>query len=78
MREQSKESIGSRSPVRLLTQPGDGVRALVKGIAAARQTVEIMIFRLDQSEVERALASAVSRGVAAKGWFQEAQKDFHH
>jgi len=64
VRERSKEGIGSTSPVRLLIQPGDGVRSLVKGIAAARHSVEIMIFRLDQSEVERALASAVSRGVA--------------
>jgi phosphatidylserine/phosphatidylglycerophosphate/cardiolipin synthase-like enzyme len=37
---------------------------VVKGIASARHTVEIMIFRLDQTEVERALATAVSRGVA--------------
>jgi cardiolipin synthase len=64
VREQSKEGIGSTSTVRLLIQPGDGVRSLVKGIAAARHTVEIMIFRLDQTEVERALATAVSRGVA--------------
>jgi cardiolipin synthase len=50
--------------VRLLVQPGDGVRALVKGITAAKSTVEIVIFRFDQREVEQALASAVSRGVA--------------
>lgn len=40
------------------------MRALVKGISGAKNSVEIVIFRFDQSEVERALASAVSRGVS--------------
>ena len=40
------------------------MRTLVKGIASAKHTIEIMIFRLDQSELEQALASAVSRGVS--------------
>jgi len=50
--------------VRLLVQPGDGITPLVKGIASAKSCVEIVIFRFDQREVERALANAVSRGVA--------------
>jgi phosphatidylserine/phosphatidylglycerophosphate/cardiolipin synthase-like enzyme len=37
---------------------------LVKGIASAKSSVEIVIFRFDQREIERALANAVSRGVA--------------
>jgi phosphatidylserine/phosphatidylglycerophosphate/cardiolipin synthase-like enzyme len=37
---------------------------LVKGIGAAKSSVEIVIFRFDCREVERALANAVSRGVA--------------
>ena len=50
--------------MRLLVQPGDGIMPLVKGIASAKSCVEIVIFRFDQREVERALANAVSRGVA--------------
>jgi cardiolipin synthase len=50
--------------VRLFIQPEDGVRFLVKGISAAKKSVEIVIFRFDQRQVEQALASAVSRGVA--------------
>jgi phosphatidylserine/phosphatidylglycerophosphate/cardiolipin synthase-like enzyme len=50
--------------VRLLLQPGDGILPLVKGIASAKECVEIVIFRFDQREIERALANAVSRGVA--------------
>src|SRR5262249_3158949 len=36
---------------------------ILKAIAAARSSVEIVIFRLDHREVERALARAVQRGV---------------
>lgn len=50
--------------MKVLIQPGDGVAAIVKAIVAARHSVEIVIFRFDQREVERALANAVQRGVA--------------
>jgi cardiolipin synthase len=50
--------------VKLLVEPGDGVQPLVKAIASANHSVDIMIFRFDQREIERALANAVSRGVA--------------
>jgi cardiolipin synthase len=49
--------------VKLLIQPGAGVLPLIKGIAAAKRSVQIVIFRFDQREVEHALANAVSRGV---------------
>jgi phosphatidylserine/phosphatidylglycerophosphate/cardiolipin synthase-like enzyme len=39
------------------------VQPLIKGIAAAKKSVEIVIFRFDQRELERALASAVARGI---------------
>jgi phosphatidylserine/phosphatidylglycerophosphate/cardiolipin synthase-like enzyme len=40
------------------------VLPLVKAINAARSSVQIVIFRFDQREIERALANAVNRGVA--------------
>ncbi len=49
--------------MRLLVQPGDGALPLIKGITGAKRSVEIMIFRFDQREVERAMANAVNRGV---------------
>jgi len=52
--------------VKLLVQPGDGVTPLVKGIGKARKGVEIAIFRLDRTEIERALEDAVKRGVSVK------------
>jgi phosphatidylserine/phosphatidylglycerophosphate/cardiolipin synthase-like enzyme len=49
--------------VKLFVQPGDGVMPLVKAINKATQRVEILIFRFDRTEVEKALVNAVSRGV---------------
>jgi len=46
-----------------LVQPDDGIGPLVDGIENARDSVEIVIFRCDRTEIERALADAVSRGV---------------
>lgn len=49
--------------MRLLIQPGDGVQPLVKAIGKAKKSVEIVIFRFDQPEVEKALIEAAGRGV---------------
>jgi len=49
--------------LKLLIQPGDGVSRLLKGIKKAKKSVEIVIFRFDQDEVERALVEAVGKGV---------------
>lgn len=46
-----------------MVQPGDGVAPLVKAINSAKQRVEVLIFRFDRSEIEKALVNAVSRGV---------------
>jgi phosphatidylserine/phosphatidylglycerophosphate/cardiolipin synthase-like enzyme len=49
--------------VRLLVQPGDGVEPLLQGINKAKNRVEIVIFRFDRREIEKAMINAVSRGV---------------
>lgn len=49
--------------MKLLIQPEDGVRPLIESINKAKSRVEIAIFRFDRSELEKALASAISRGV---------------
>lgn len=49
--------------VKLIIQPGDGITPIVKAIDAAKKSVEILIFRCDRTELERALANAVRRGV---------------
>ena len=52
--------------MRLLIQPGDGVDPLVKVIKKAKKSIDILIFRFDREEIERALVDAVERGVAVR------------
>jgi cardiolipin synthase A/B len=49
--------------MKLMLQPGDGPIQIIKGINSAKSRIEIVIFRFDRSEIERALANAVKRGV---------------
>ncbi len=49
--------------MKLIIEPGDGVERLIKGIRKAKKRVEIMIFRFDRPEIERALIDAVERGI---------------
>ena len=52
--------------MKLLVQPGDGVTPLVKKINEAKTSVEILVFRFDRMEIEKALVNAVNRGVAVR------------
>jgi phosphatidylserine/phosphatidylglycerophosphate/cardiolipin synthase-like enzyme len=49
--------------MKLILQPGDGPALILKGINQAKTSIEILIFRFDRNEIERALANAVKRGV---------------
>lgn len=49
--------------MKLLIQPGDGVKPLLDAINRAKERIEIVIFRFDRGEIEKALAAAVGRGV---------------
>jgi cardiolipin synthase len=49
--------------VNCLVQPGDGATPLIKGINSAKKSIEIMIFRFNRKDIEKALALAVTRGV---------------
>lgn len=49
--------------MKLMLQPGDGPTQIIKGINGAKSSIEIVIFRFDRAEIERALANAVKRGV---------------
>src|SRR5437868_1754928 len=50
--------------LRLIVQPGDGTAPLIQAIKSAKKSVEIIIFRLDQADVEHALEDAAERGVS--------------
>src|SRR3954465_14791555 len=49
--------------MRLIVQPGEGTAPLVKAIESAKKSIEIVIFRFDQADIERALEDAAQRGV---------------
>ena len=49
--------------MKLFIQPDDGVVPVVEAINNAKNRVEIVIFRFDRMEIEKALSNAVSRGV---------------
>jgi cardiolipin synthase len=52
--------------VKLITQPDDGIAPLLNAIKQAKKTIDIVIFRFDRSELEKALAAAVGRGVVVR------------
>jgi phosphatidylserine/phosphatidylglycerophosphate/cardiolipin synthase-like enzyme len=51
---------------RLIVQPGEGIEPLLKGIAGAKSSIDILIFRFDRKEIEQALVAAVHRGVVVR------------
>jgi cardiolipin synthase len=52
--------------VKLIIQPNDGVTPLTGAVRRARKTIDIVIFRFDRVELEKALAAAVARGVVVR------------
>jgi phosphatidylserine/phosphatidylglycerophosphate/cardiolipin synthase-like enzyme len=52
--------------MKLITQPEDGIAPLLRGIKAAKRTVDIVIFRFDLTELEDELEAAVKRGVVVR------------
>jgi cardiolipin synthase len=49
--------------MKLLIQPRDGIAPLIATIRKAKKSIELVIFRLDCDDIERALYAAVGRGV---------------
>lgn len=47
----------------LIVQPADGATPLLAGINRAQKTLDLIIFRLDLKEIEKAIEAAVGRGV---------------
>ena len=52
--------------MKLIIQPDDGVTPLVQAVRNAKKTVDIVIFRFDRVELEKALEAAVARGVVVR------------
>ncbi len=52
--------------MKLIVQPDDGVTPILSAIQKAKKTVDVMIFRFDRPELEKALQAAVKRGVVVR------------
>jgi phosphatidylserine/phosphatidylglycerophosphate/cardiolipin synthase-like enzyme len=52
--------------VKLIIQPDDGITPLVQAVKNAKKTIDIIIFRFDRLELEKALEAAVARGVVVR------------
>ena len=52
--------------MKLIVQPDAGVVPVVQAIRKAKKTIDVCIFRFDIDEIERALSSAVQRGVRVR------------
>jgi len=52
--------------VKLIVQPEDGIGPILTALGQAKKSIHIMIFRIDLSEVERALTDAAERGVSVQ------------
>jgi cardiolipin synthase A/B len=52
--------------VKLIIQPDDGVTPLVQAVKNAKKAIDIVIFRFDRVELEKALEAAVARGVVVR------------
>jgi cardiolipin synthase len=49
--------------VKLIIQPDDGITPLLKAVKAAKKSIDIVIFRFDRTDLEKAIEAAVARGV---------------
>ncbi|MEO7190035.1 MAG: phospholipase D-like domain-containing protein [Vicinamibacterales bacterium] len=52
--------------MKLIIQPNDGLAPLLRAIRQARKTIDLVVFRFDRVELERALAAAVARGIPVR------------
>ena len=60
--------------MKLIIQPADGIAPVVRAIDKARKFIDIMIFRFDRAEVEKALNAAVGRGVKVRALIAHTNK----
>jgi cardiolipin synthase len=52
--------------VKLIIQPDDGLKPLLKAVRNAKRNIDLVVFRFDRTELEKALAAAVARGVVVR------------
>ena len=52
--------------MKLIVQPDDGLTPIMKAVRRARSSIDLVVFRFDRVDLEKALAAAVARGVVVR------------
>ena len=52
--------------MKLIIQPDEGLTPLLQAVKRAKRSIDIVIFRFDRPEMEKALDAAVARGVTVR------------
>ena len=52
--------------MKLIIQPDEGLTPILQAVKRAKQSIDIVIFRFDRPELEKALGAAVTRGVCVR------------
>ena len=52
--------------MKLIVQPDDGLTPIMKAVRRARTSIDLVVFRFDRVDLEKALAAAVARGVVVR------------
>jgi phosphatidylserine/phosphatidylglycerophosphate/cardiolipin synthase-like enzyme len=52
--------------VKLITEPDDGIAPLLRAVKSAKRCINIVIFRFDRTDLEKALEAAQARGVTVR------------
>ena len=60
--------------MKLIVQPEAGVAPILRAIKKARKFVDMVIFRFDRAEIEKALQAAVGRGVSVRALIAHTNK----
>ena len=60
--------------MKLIVQPDAGVAPILKAIKGAKKSLDIIIFRFDRGEIEKALGAAVERGVNVRALIAHTNK----
>jgi phosphatidylserine/phosphatidylglycerophosphate/cardiolipin synthase-like enzyme len=64
--EAQLRQISPQAPVELIVQPDDGLAPLFNAIAGATKSVDLVIYELDDTNIEQALCEAHTKGVAVR------------
>ena len=60
--------------MKLIVQPRDGFAEILTGIRSAKKEIDVLIFRFDRPEIEKALDAAVKRGVKVRALIAHTNK----